>query len=246
MGIRFFGWVARRRVAVLIAALVLAVALQVLVGNDHRLELGFVVAVLSMVVLGLLAAVAGRIHRPAILVARPEIPAFERPANPAAVLGAAAYTSFAVYMMGSAVRDVADDTDLWFGAVLVVVLLTGLSVQWLTALGRFGVRLTPEGILDRQPLGSLRVPWDALATPRAALPRDSQRVRLYFARPELVGKRGLRLGDPTLLPAPGIEAEFLARAIHEYANRPDLRPTVGSEAALAGFREIPQVAALTS
>jgi hypothetical protein len=47
------------------------------------------------------------------------------------------------------------------------------------------------------------------------------------------------------LPTGSVKAELLARAIHEYANRPELRTAIGSETELARFLGIPQIIALT-
>jgi hypothetical protein len=107
--------------------------------------------------------------------------------------------------------------------------------------GRFGVRLSPEGIVGRQIPGSLFVPWEALATPCSAYAHDAHQVTLYLARPELVRRRGLRFGGPALLPAAGVDAELLARAIQEYSNRADTRSAIGSEPELDRLQAIPQI-----
>lgn len=241
------GWVARRRVVVLTVAVVTAVVLQVLfrtIENDHAWQLRLAATVLLPFALLLWSVAYARSFHPARLVARPEVPAFDVPANPAVVIAAVAYTLLVAPMMTGLVRDIAAGTDLWFSVSLVVPSAGLVAAFWWWALGRFGVRLRPDGIVDRQVFGSLFAPWDALATPQSAYPDNAQQVTLYLAHPELVRRRGLRPGSAASLPAAGVNAELLARAIQEYSNRADLRWAIGSEADLARFQAIPHIAAL--
>jgi hypothetical protein len=246
--IMFLEWVARRRMGVLTMALVTAVVLQVLVQtleNDHAWKISLSVNILLPFALLLGSAVSARSYHPAKLAARPAVPAFDVPANPGVVLGTAGYTFLGVTSLGILTSDIeAATTDVWFSASIAAIWAGLLAAFWSSALGRFGVRLTPAGIVDRQVFGSLFVPWDALAIPHSAYPHDAQQVTLYLAHPELVRRRGLRLRSPTMLSAAGVDAELLARAIHEYSNRPDLRSAMGSEAELHRFRTIPQIANL--
>jgi hypothetical protein len=246
MMIDVLGWVARWRVAVLTVALVTAVVLQVLLQtteNDPAWQLRLAAGILPFVALVLWSAVSARSLHPAKLVARPEVPAFDVPANPAVVLGAAGYTFLVATMVSGWVRDIASGTDLWFSVSFAVPMAAMLAAFWWSALGRFGVRLTPDGIVDRQVFGSLFVPWDALATPCSAYPHDAHQVTLYLAHPQLVRRRGLRSGGPTSLPAAGVNAELLARTIHEYSNHADLRSAIGSAAELDRITALPQVLA---
>ncbi len=244
MMIGILGWVARRRVAVLIAAMVTAVVTQVLLQtteNDHAWQVGLAVGFLLPMVLCLWSAVCARSYHPAKLVARPEVPAFDVPTNPALVLGVTGFTFLVAMQLTGLVWEIAADPDFWFAVVPAVLHASLLAVFWRSALGRFGVRLSPDGIADRQVFGSLFVPWDVLATPCSAYAHDAQQVTLYLAHPELVRRRGLRHGGTTSLPAAGVDAELLARAIHEYSNRADLRSAIGSEAELDRFQAIPQI-----
>ncbi|GAA4605407.1 hypothetical protein BJY16_005381 [Actinoplanes octamycinicus] len=231
MMINFFGWEARRRVAVLVAALLTAVALQVLrqtAGNGHALRFSLLVAALPAVPFILGAAVAGQRYRPAWLVARPEVPALDVPANPSAVLGAAGYTFVAVHIVGGMIRYLEAGPELWFTVAVIALVGGQQAALWRAALGRFGVRLTPAGITDRQPYGDLFIPWDALDTAPAAFPRKAHQVALRLARPDLVRKRGFRGGDRALLPAAGVDAQLLASTINGYADRTDARIAIGS------------------
>jgi hypothetical protein len=239
MMINFLGWVVRRRVAVLVAAALTAVALQVLLqatGNlgDLRLSL---LAGLPVLVLVLGTALAAHRFHPARLVARPEVSALDVPVSPGKVFGAAAYTLAVSPALGMMVRDIAAAENLWYFSAAVGLLLAGMLARfWRAALGQFGVRLSPDGIVGRQVSRSLFVPWEALAAPRAASPRGTQQVTLHLARPELVRQRGLRHASRTMLPAVGVDAELLASTINEYANRADLRPVIGSAPTLSATR----------
>ncbi len=224
MMINFLGWVARRRVAVLVVSLLAAVALQV-VRHDYS---PWVTAVPAFAFI-LCMAVAARVFHPARLVARPEVPALDVPANPGAVLGAAAYTFVVVPILGVAFRDNQEAVDYWFAAAAVVILGGQLAAFWWPALGRFGVRLTPDGITDRQVYSRLFVPWAALATPESAVARGAHQVVLRYARPDLVRKRGFRIDGRATLSAAGIDAALLARTINAYSNDPAARSAIGSE-----------------
>ncbi|WP_285549021.1 hypothetical protein [Actinoplanes regularis] len=246
MRIRVFGWVARRRVAVLAVALLVAVvfeALRQISGDDHfmRSLLTFVLPMMLLLAVGL----AARSFRPAKLVARPGLPAFDASADPGTILASAAFTFLVVHQLGELMTDiVAYPAELWFLMIFGVLNICMLIPFWRAGLGRIGVRLRPDGIIDRQLCGSLFVPWEALALPHPAFAYKPQQVTLLLADPGLVRKRGLRAGSPASIPALGVNAELLARAIHEYAHRPELRPAIGSEAELARFMAIPQVNAL--
>lgn len=244
--INFLDGVARRRVPVLAGALLVAVALGLLLESDAiRDDLWLTTALRTLPVIAIFvcAIYSARTHHPARLIARPDVPAFDVPVDPGKVLTAA---GFALYTVPFLVGLVSDPGDVWIAVIFMPLIAAPLAANAKVALARSGVRLTPDGIEDRGVFGTLFVPWDALAVPRAALPRGTQHVVLHLARPDLVRKRGYRPDGPRLLPAMGVNTEFLARAIHEYANRPDLRPTIGSTAALTQFQAIPQVAALTN
>jgi hypothetical protein len=249
MMIGFLGWVARRRVAVLAVALVTAVVLQVLlrtIENDHARLFSLAVGILPPLALGVWSVVLARSFHPAKLVARPEVPAFDVPAHPGVVLAVTGFTFLVATILSGLVRDVAADPNLWVVGGPVMLFHAGmLAAFWWSALDRFGVRLSPDGIVDRQVFGSLFVPWDALTIPYSAYPHNAQQVTLYLAHPKRVRRRGLRPGRPTLLPAAGVNAELLARAIHEYANRANLRSAIGTEAELERFQALPHIIDLT-
>ncbi|MEU4689592.1 hypothetical protein [Actinoplanes sp. NPDC023714] len=235
-----FGWVARRRLVVLVTTLLVAVGLEVLlhvVGDETAAWMVILAVDLGLPVLLLVGAmVAVRTHHPATLVARPDVPAFETPADPVVVLGSAAFTVWPVKWGADAIEDVAAYPEEWFFPALVAFIAVVVTVLfWIAALGRFGVRLRPDGILSRRVVGSRFIPWDALELPHPATAHHPQWVSLNLVRSS---------GVPVVLPATGVSAELLARAVHEYANRPDLRPALGTRAELDRFQAIPQIAAL--
>jgi hypothetical protein len=243
MMINIFWWVARRRLAVLAVSLSAAVILQILrqtAGDGHSLRLNLTISVLPVILLVLCAAVAARVFHPAKLIARPEIPAFDVPVNPAVVLGAASYNFFAVFLLSGTLHGLVTGLDFVFAAPVVLIIGGQLAALWWAALGRYGVRIAPDGIIDRQVYARMFVPWDALAAPDPAYSRDSHQVILRVGRPGLVRRRGLRIGGRALLPAAGVSAELLTRAINEYANHPEARSAIGSEVALTHLQVIPQ------
>jgi hypothetical protein len=104
---------------------------------------------------------------------------------------------------------------------MVVLLLLLLPLQWYSVLGPFGLFLGPDGVLGRQPFGSMFVPWQA--TP-AAEP-TSAGVKLRITHPELVVRRGFRPGTTIRT---GADRGFTAWAINLYAARPDYRRSIGT------------------
>jgi hypothetical protein len=111
------------------------------------------------------------------------------------------------------------------GRAVLVLLLLLFPLQWYTVLGPFGMVLRPDGVLDRQPRGSIFVPREAGA---AAEPTRNG-VKLSFARPDLVVRRGFRPGTTIRT---GADPGFTAWAINLYAARPDFRTTIGTDEGL--------------
>jgi hypothetical protein len=100
-----------------------------------------------------------------------------------------------------------------------------LPLVWYRVLGPFGPVLRPDGLLDRQPSGSVFVPWEAGP---AAVPTTTG-VKLRLTRPELVRRRGFRPGSTIRT---GADRGFTAWAINLYATRPEYRRTIGTEEGL--------------
>ncbi|GAA0419608.1 hypothetical protein Aca07nite_12890 [Actinoplanes capillaceus] len=230
----------------LLAALLVAVAGDVAVARTGA-GLGWMLAFSGLALVPLLSAIPViRTCRPATLVARPGVPAFDVPVSPGVVLLAAGVTLVVGRNLSGIVRDqLAYPSDAWFTAGFGLLWAAMLGAVWTRALRGAGLRLRPDGIEEHQFFGSILVPWSALETPRSALPLGEHQIALFLADPGAVRRRGLRSRNVTTLPAIGVDAEFLARAVHEYANRPDLRPAIGSPEELARFLAIPQIARLS-
>jgi hypothetical protein len=229
-----FAAVARWRRPILLVTLPVAVVFGVLRESSDR---GvwfpvFVVGFGSFLVLLTLALIAAFRYHPAVLVARPQEPAFAARPNPAWVFLAAIF----LFQGGSAVadniHDIMQGEALWgLSAILAGLWVFLLILYWRLTWGWVGVQLRPDGVYDRQPLGSLFVPWDAFVRAYPAAPRGTQQVALYYERPELVRRRGLRRGGPEI-PAASIDTAFLARTINEYVAHPEYRSAIGTEAEL--------------
>jgi hypothetical protein len=183
---------------------------------------------LLMLALSLLAAVH---HRPAVLEVRPERRAFGTAADLAPVFSAAAFIVLAGALVTEDVGDIVDGEELW-GLNVVTAALWAFAVLFhlYVALGPFGVRLHPEGVADRQPFGSLFVPWEAFATVHPAVSGRNGRLDLYYERPELVRRRGLLPSGRSL--RSGTDPAYLAAAIHQYVTNAECRSAIGSETEL--------------
>jgi len=140
--------------------------------------------------------------------------AYTTPPPAEAILTAGAFTAMTVAL---ACEDV-DAVQL-----PVVVLLALLApLQWAGVLGtRYGLFLRPDGLLERGPLGSLFVPWEAGPT---AEPTTSG-VRLRFTHPDLVVRRGFRPGAAIRT---GADRGFTAWAVNLYTAHPNFRPSIGT------------------
>ena len=229
-----FSAVGRRRRPILLVVLLLVTVLSVIRESSDR-DVWFPAFAVSMgailVLLSLFLVAALRYH-PAALAARPRVPAFAAGPNPASVFIASVLLLQAGFSLADSIHDIVDGEELWiFGAVPAVLWVFLLVLVWRMAWGWFGVQLRPDGVHDRQLVGSLFVPWEAFVTAYPAVSDGAQRVALYYERPELVRRRGLRVGG-LHLPAASIDAGFLAWAIGVYVTHPEYRPAIGTEAEL--------------
>jgi hypothetical protein len=149
--------------------------------------------------------------------------AFTSPPPLAAILSAGAFTAMSVTLVCETIDGARRGWDVDAVQVTVVVLLALLApVQWGSVLRtRYGLFLRPDGLLDRQPLGSIFVPWEAGATAQPT----TYGVKLRFGRPDLVVRRGLRPGAAIRT---GADRGFTAWAVNLYTARPDFRPAIGT------------------
>lgn len=184
--------------------------------------------------LTVLAVFRGR-RRPAFVVdlrsAR-----FRTPPHEAQTFGAVALIMMAVVSVvgtradAGAPHHVAGTTDI------VTVLYAGI---WVAAAGLvavrtmlgLGVQLRPDGLVDRDVLGSLFVPWTALAPGHpGAVPSNVRRLMLAYVRPELVRQRGILVLGRQVLHTNNVDARFLSYAIRYYTDLLDQRSAIGTQA----------------
>ncbi|GIF33263.1 hypothetical protein [Actinoplanes utahensis] len=228
-----FEWTARFRLPILLGALAIGVLYAVtgVVRTDRVQPLLLIGMGLVNLVLFLGAFYAGARYRPAALVARPDVPAFDVPVSPALVLGAALATTLGTAMGAGIVEDALSGDAAWVVAVLFAGLFVVLIAWWWAlALGRFGVRLRPDGIEDRQSLGATFIPWEAFdGVDFPAHAGSPHRILLNVSRPGLVRKRGRRSGEITVVSSLSTDSVFLAGVIHWYAHRPEARAAIGTE-----------------
>ncbi|MEV0901716.1 hypothetical protein [Actinoplanes sp. NPDC049802] len=232
MKIDFLGRLVRGRLVLLVGALLIGLAGgAVLDAVDFDFSVS--TAVSGLVLAFILGAIS--VLRSASLVARPGLPAFEVPADPVVILLAAGYTVICGRSLGGLGR-----ADLVFPAAWTVLFQVLILVTfWTAALRGNGVRLRPEGIEDRQPFGSFFVPWDALGAPWASRP-SGEKVTLVVADEGRVRRRGLRFGGTASLTRVGADPDVLARAVVEYASRPEQRAAIGTPGELERLRALSQ------
>lgn len=129
---------------------------------------------------------------------------------------------------------------MWIGDPILLspwVLLVALAFT--RAWHGLGTQLLPHGLRASFPFGSFTVPWEALRVPHPTQPANASTVRLHYARPQLVRRRGVPLTRRTLL-AGSTDARILASAIDHYAAHPEHRKLIGTpgeyERLMADFR----------
>ncbi|MEV0564875.1 hypothetical protein [Dactylosporangium sp. NPDC050588] len=116
--------------------------------------------------------------------------------------------------------------------VLAVVLVVLAALLVAAAWRGSGVWLDRDGLTERNPLGSVTVPWDALS-PSSLPPTtpSAMSVRLEYTKPELVRRRGLatsrRISTDT------VNALFLVHTLHYYLTHPEQRQAIGTESGYA-------------
>jgi hypothetical protein len=214
--------VIRHRLAFLVAILIVGIVLGVLRVSRIPALSTAALGVLGLFWVGLaiggIAAVNAR--RPRMFQVRDG--AFTAPPTLSAVLTVGAFTTMAVALACETVDEARRGSGADpFQIAVVVLLVVLLPVQWLSVLGPYGLSLRPDGLLDRQPLGSVFVPWEA----GAAAEPTTVGIRLRFARPDLIVRRGLRPGNVVRA---GIDRGFAAWAVNLYGVRPDFRPAIGT------------------
>jgi hypothetical protein len=220
----------RHRYVVLMLGLLIASVNSVAVGFAPSLGevLFFPLVFLALAVLVL--AIVSMGFRPAYFVVLPQTPAFATPAPAWKVFFALGFLGPASASIGALVRSTRADIVSTFDVVLGIPWLVLVALLIVEAWRGHEVQLRPHGIRQSWVLGSLTVPWEAL--PAARMPPGvdrPSRLRMAFAKPQLVQRRGVPWSRNALR-TDNVDAGFLAAAILYYARHPEHRATIGSQA----------------
>lgn len=123
------------------------------------------------------------------------------------------------------------------GIAIAFVTCMAILIALILAVGPGPVlELRPTGVYWNARIFRRHIPWEALAPGGPGRPRPSDsRLPLIVTRPELVTQRGPRLGSgtaerPFLSLTMEVQPAFLADAIHWYADHPEDRPAIGTQA----------------
>ncbi|MFI5497011.1 hypothetical protein [Actinoplanes sp. NPDC051859] len=220
---RGFATIARLRWLVLLSALGCAVALGLAAEAGNRAAM--YTAVGGIIGCGGLVLLAMR-YRPAALVPARDEPALIDPPAPHLVMQGVMFTLMCSVLVIGKVGAVLDREIGWpVDAVGSALVLVGVAGQWYLALGGLGLRVRPDGVVNRQLFGSLFIPWEAFAAGFPVTPAK-HRLNVYYDRPELVRKRGVLVSRDTL-PAT-VEPIRLAELIQDYVRHPERRSAIGS------------------
>lgn len=227
---RFLEVLGRYRRVILVVGVLLAVAYLAVYrwmpSLDGRLFPPIWIAWVVVFTLGVVAI--GRSRAIAFEV-RPEVSGFRAPADPANVLLVLSQLLLVAAIAGSLLRDLGSEAEwpvhrpvLVLGAVVMAVAIAG---TWRGT----GIELRPDGLRDREVAGILIVPWDALpvVTPSRSRSTFKTYLRVTYARPELVRRRGLAVSRRRLS-TDGIDQQFAARAIRYYVTHPEHRAAIGT------------------
>ena len=224
---KIFAATVRHRRPILIVEVVGAVVVVAVDRSDWRPFLWMAGLGTLGLVLGLLALSR---YRPAVLSVRADVPAFDTPVSPAPVYFFTAYLGIAVNNLSNSIESVSEHDDVWLLDVAVAALFVAVVVACFRAAWvGIGVRLRPDGLLDRGLLGSLFVPWDGFRREYPAWPtRRGQQVRLSYQGESR--RRGLVPTGRRILNASNVDRDFLTRVIKHYVVHPEHRPAIGTAA----------------
>lgn len=230
-----FALTARYRRPVLAGALVVAaalVAVRLAVGGADE---GAGDVVESVMLLAILTPIVVRsltrsLQRPAGLVVERAGPGFVVPLGVGELYLTLCYVFFAARLLGEVPAEPGDGGWQVVEVGLAAVLTPLVALDVVRAWRGVQVRLRPDGLHWPATLGSLTVPWDALA-PGRPLPAEASGslVALTYARPELVRRHGL-VSTRRLVDTGAVEPQVLAEAIRCYVDNPEHRAAIGTEA----------------
>ena len=221
---------------VVVAELALAAA-YILVDVPRGGEVGKALApwTLGISVVAALATWGAAVRcRPAVLVRRVKPQVFEAPASPLPVLAFTTLLPFATENVSTTVGRVAKRVDPWWlwldfltSVIWVLVLAAVMRAVW----SGFGVRLRPDGVVDRRLVGMSFVSWEALTSPIPPASPRAASLDVAYRSPEMA--RGLAKAEGReVLTTVNIDNHFLARVLQEYISHPEFRPAIGTEGEL--------------
>ncbi|GGN76869.1 hypothetical protein GCM10010112_49380 [Actinoplanes lobatus] len=115
------------------------------------------------------------------------------------------------------------------GWLLAVVLFTAPLALYLPGAWRgIGVDMSRQGIRSQQYLGTLHVPWEALAASQPDQPAEARgEIRLAYTDPSLVRHTGVAVRRDRLY-VEGEDRDLIADAVAYYAADPAARAAIGS------------------
>ncbi|MEU9510424.1 hypothetical protein AB0D32_29560 [Micromonospora sp. NPDC048170] len=185
------------------------------------LLLTLAILVLALITMGI---------RPACFVVQRQIPAFATPAPAWKVLLALGILGHVSASIGALVRSTRQGIVSTVDVVPSVLWFVLAALLLVEAWRGYNVALHPHGVRQSWALGSVTVPWEAI--PAAQIPPGADRpsrLRLTFAQPQLVRRRGISWGRKALR-TDNVDAGFLAAAIGHYVRHGEHRAAIGSQA----------------
>jgi hypothetical protein len=108
--------------------------------------------------------------------------------------------------------------------------------MWRALWRGYGLVLRPDRIEARKAVGTLVIPWEALAAEQPGYGARWWEIKLAYARPELVVSTGFTpVRDVVVFE--GVHPDFVVKAIATYAAEPGRRHAIGTVAELERLRE---------
>ncbi len=183
-------------------------------------------AILAIALFGTLGLAILGLSRPptGAFDVKPEVPSFTAPTDPALTFTTLAQVFLAAALTSDAIGDLRSGEsilDQWPALLWTVLTVLAVSSLW----RGIGVELRPDGLHNRDTIGTLIVPWDA--APAVQVPADKRTsLSVTYGRPELVRRRGL-LVSRSQLSAGNVDRQVAADVIQYYVAHPEHRTAIG-------------------
>lgn len=172
-----------------------------------------------------LGALAGT--RPPAFDVRPHVPAFTTLPSAADLFAALGQMGMTTAFTGVLLRDLAQGKpgiSPWLTPLFPALMVLSVIVNWR---GK-GIELRPDGLRDREALGTLVVPWQALPVVPLPVPGDRRNtLRVDYAQPELIRRSGL-VTSRKRLNTYNIDPRMAAQVIRYYTTHPEHRSAIGT------------------